>query len=737
VAGRFFNQPNNIMTPIKKPIPSCKWAPLLVALIAGGETLNAQNWTGTVDGNWSVGTNWSNSVPATSGEAVTINGATAFFTSTINSTWATAGSVNSLAFTSNASSGTAFTVQSGSGVTSFGVGAGGITVAASTQTFNLNTPLTLSASQNWNVGAGSTLNIKGASMDYGSGVTVTKTGTGTLFLGSTAASTSAGNFVLNQGTLGVGITGSSQFGTNGLRWENNGNTNLQVGIFGTLSTNATFSNNVQLYDQGVGGGQYTFTSAAIASGSTFTISGNWSSANTLTQQITFNSVGNNTTAGFSNGVTKITGNNSGLVTSSNILIREGIVVLDSANAFGLNNSIATSVGQTAKNSVPSVAALLATSGNTVTALLTTSFNNQAPAQISQFGLYGTGAVTFSGGLRMVTTSSVGSPVPAVYLTASSGGVATFSGSVFDNGTGSQKSTVVVSGGGRVILSSSSNTYASGTNVNSGTVLSVKNSAGSGTGTGAVKIGYAANSVTGGSTTLNSGAVTVTSTAGLSVGQEISGSGIPAGSVIVAINSGTDLIISQRATATATGVAISALSSTGVLGGNGIIAPTGANGITVFSGSSVYPGSGEVVSQALRLDGGSTSAALLTMLSGASFTFNLGPANASDQIKFLNYLAGDLSLSANALNFSNAQAGTFKLFEFYSDAGTSVTASGISSGLVLGTGLSGFTTTLQYNTNDISLVVSAVPEPSTFGLILGVVSLTFVVSRRRRANAVSA
>ncbi|SDT92957.1 PEP-CTERM protein-sorting domain-containing protein [Verrucomicrobium sp. GAS474] len=697
-------------------------------------------WTGTASSGWSTASNWSNGVPLTDGsEAVTITGTTSAMTSTIDAAWSATGAVSGLTLNPSTA---ALTVTAGTGVTSFTIGAGGITVGASGVTTTLSAPLLLSASQTWNIGTGSTFAIGGASFSYGSGVTMTKSGSGTLTLNSSSP-TMSGGVVLNQGTIGFGLTGGSagqliqQFGTAAFTWQNNGQTNLQLGAFGNINTNSTFSNNIQFYDQGSGGGLYSLLTGSIASGTTLTFGGTWSSANStsatgaIAQQILLNTSGTVPNS-FTSGTAVITGNNSGLTSTSKVVIREGLWVLGNANAFGTNNNLAVQIGETS-SSAPGLAALLATNGNNVTGTLSTIFNNTAVAGAAEFGLSGTGSVTFSGNLGLQKGASNGM-APVVFLNAGTNGIANFTGVISDSGSNTLTSAVVARGGGKVGLGGA-NTYAGGTTVGGGTALVVTNTAGSGVGTGAVNVGTAAVTLTGAGTTASSVAVTVTSTAGLMIGQTVTGTGIPAGTTILSINTGTNTVnLSQKATATGT-VTLSVAAETGILGGSGIIAPTGTNGITVLSGSSVYPGVGGTAVQTLTLNGGSTTGTLLTMQGGASFTFNLGAGNTSDAIKLFNYVSGDLALNGNALNFSNAQAGTFTLFQFYSDAGTTLTADSLSSGLVLGTGLTGYTATLNYDANDISLTLVAVPEPSRALLLLFAGGL-FAVARERRSSSLS-
>lgn len=81
---------------------------------------------------------------------------------------------------------------------------------------------------------------------------------------------------------------------------------------------------------------------------------------------------------------------------------------------------------------------------------------------------------------------------------------------------------------------------------------------------------------------------------------------------------------------------------------------------------------------------------------------------------------------------SATTGTYTLFNFFSDSGTALTASGINSGLSVnflnGTGIG----TLDYSvTGKINLVVTTIPEPTTCLLMAGAGALLMVGRSKRR------
>lgn len=186
----------------------------------------------------------------------------------------------------------------------------------------------------------------------------------------------------------------------------------------------------------------------------------------------------------------------------------------------------------------------------------------------------------------------------------------------------------------------------------------------------------------------------------------------------------------------------------IFGGSGRIAGNNAqnnsNMVLVQSGGVLAPGASIGT---LTLDGANisgTGSRVLNMAAGADFAFELaGDGSSSDQIALWNYTPGDLLLNSNEINLTLSgplEAGTYTvtLFSFYGDSGSTLTGSGITGGLVIGSidpNISG-TPTINYNAggNTIELTyVITVPEPSAAVLIgLGLVSVLW----RRRRRAVS-
>lgn len=181
-----------------------------------------------------------------------------------------------------------------------------------------------------------------------------------------------------------------------------------------------------------------------------------------------------------------------------------------------------------------------------------------------------------------------------------------------------------------------------------------------------------------------------------------------------------------------------------LGGNGYsalgssTAGVTAASHTIGSGGVIAPGDSEINGGigTLTLNGANSTGAILDMQAGSSFTFDLGAGDANDTLRFYSYAgASDFLRDSGGivLNFSGALAGTYDLFRFYSNAGTTLTDAGFTeatSNFTLGSGLTGYNATWDYSTlGVISLTLTAVPEPSA-AVLFGLGGLCAMVLWRR-------
>lgn len=475
---------------------------------------------------------------------------------------------------------------------------------------------------------------------------------------------------------------------------------------------------------------------------------------------------------------------SGTSTYSGFTLTDGTVRVNADTAFGagsvaFNGGVISTTGASAR----SVGNAISLGGNVqfgdtgfsgtvnYNGLLTVEGNRQ-------ISLVNTGGV-LAGGVSLNGNLTVDSQI------ATQIGGSTI-GSVIADGSGSHGLTKTGSG---ILVLSGANTFSGGTTINAGQVWAGSTTA---LGTGNVTLGGGTLDLRGQNLIVNAlggstGTLTDTASNGtrtLTVGQgDHSGS---FGGTVVQATSGKVIAVSKAGTGTQTftgnntyigqttisqgtllinGTHVDASASTGavngygstttghfqvenaaVLGGTGRIAgSTGtasSNLVLVKSGGFLAPGDG--IGQ-LTLDGasfGGTGSRVLNLASGAKMQFQLaGNGSSADQLIFWNYVSGDVLLNGNAIDFSlsgSLVAGTYTLdlIQFFSNSGTTAVASGISSGLVVGSlGAEIQSATLNYDTNAISLTYTVIPEPRTT-LLMGA-ALGLILLFRRRSRVCSA
>ncbi len=324
-------------------------------------------------------------------------------------------------------------------------------------------------------------------------------------------------------------------------------------------------------------------------------------------------------------------------------------------------------------------------------------------------------VTIGSGVSLITTTS-NTLTANSDVTVNTGGILNLSN---NGGTSASQTIGSLSGGGTVVNSSSSNGTA---------ILTIDGGSGVSrtTFSGAVQNG-------------TTGIVSVVKTG--STAQVFSGANNYTGTTT--INGGT-LLLDGTHIQTANGAGYT-VNSGATLGGTGrfsrFSSANTTSAVLVNSGGTLAPGDGGTGT--LTLDGvnfSGTNTRVLNMASGAKFSFDLaGDGTSADQVAFWNYVSGDLLLNSNAINLSitgTLVQGTYtvSIFKFYSDSGTTLATSGITSGLTIGTldaHIQG-TPTLTYNSagGTIDITYTVVPEPSTWALLaLGLTSI--LVLRRRQ------
>jgi len=389
-------------------------------------------------------------------------------------------------------------------------------------------------------------------------------------------------------------------------------------------------------------------------------------------------------------------------------------------------------------------------------------------------ILGTGTATISstassGGLNAAGgVSFVGSGDHALVLNAVSGNTMNFGGAIGD-GTGGSTS-LIKDGAGILNLSGTNNTYTGSTVVNAGRLVTGGNNSISTGSTVYINAG-AEIRLNGDQTFANlqngngGGGLLTRAFAGTSIATIQSGSfsgkidDLVAGSRVVGVAkttsgvlrlSGTGNNYSAGTTISAgtllvnnpsgNGLGVGAVTVTSsTLGGSGFIGLTGANSISVGTAGVISAGDSAVSGGigTLTLNGGSTTGAILNMQADSSFTFDLAAGNANDTIRFYNYTgASDFLRDGGGitLNFNGAQEGTYDLFLFYSNAGTTLTSAGfteLTSNFSLGSGLSGYNAAWDYSqTGVVSLTLTAVPEPGAMGLAIAGLAVCLVRRRRK-------
>ncbi|MBN8708630.1 MAG: autotransporter-associated beta strand repeat-containing protein [Verrucomicrobia bacterium] len=490
----------------------------------------------------------------------------------------------------------------------------------------------------------------------------------------------------------------------------------------------------------------------VASGRTLAVSGASVGAGTitLTGSGTYSLGGNST---LSSGVVV-----SGALGTGTVNLEDGIHIASTtnrtiANALNLNGNI--SIDMTSTNVLNFIGGMNVGSSTRTITINNTSGSATSPSLAFGGGVGSTSSqITGSGMLVFENGNASGSPVVSVRL-----------------GSGSPNDYTVISsdvtiGSGVSLITATSNTLTASSDmtVNTGGILNLSNNGGSsasqtigslsGGGTvvnSSTSNGTAILTIDGGSNvsrTTFSGTVQNGSTAFVSIvksgstTQVFSGANNYTGATTV--NGGT-LLIDGTHIQTVNGSGYT-VNSGATLGGTGRFSRFSSSNTTsavlVNSGGTLAPGDGGTGT--LTLDGVNFSGVntrVLNMASGAKFSFDLaGDGSAADQVAFWNYVSGDLLLNSNAINLSiigTLVEGTYtvSLFKFYSDSGTTLTTSGITTGLTIGTldpSIQG-TPTLTYNSagGTIDITYTVVPEPATWALAaLGLTSI--LVLRRRQA-----
>jgi len=163
--------------------------------------------------------------------------------------------------------------------------------------------------------------------------------------------------------------------------------------------------------------------------------------------------------------------------------------------------------------------------------------------------------------------------------------------------------------------------------------------------------------------------------------------------------GAGTLLANNSSGSGTGTGAVTVLAGATLGGNGTIVPGVSN--LVWIGGTLAPGAGtptNVAGTMLSIDLGKVSNKV-QFASGATVACKLGAPGSADQIRFLNFGSGKLTLSNTTVNVSNAGGfapGLYTLMSFYQDNGVTLTDSGKpTSGLLLGAAPSKLPSRIDY------------------------------------------
>lgn len=455
-------------------------------------------WTGTTNGTWSDISNWDLlMLPATDGSDDVFfdpNNTAGAITSTLDSAWASSGSIKSLTFNAGGSRG--YFVVPGAGVTQVSI-SGGIT-NLSNQAAKINLPLNFTASQALNA-KNQTIFTDAGTWISANGVVVTLASGNNrniqFYDGATDAVNFQGSFaqvgrsiVVMDKVTQYGRLGANTFYVSGVDTVNGGTGSpiLQLGN-STNQTSGTFANDISF--SGMSGDSFTLRGTPGTKGITVSLTGDWSGdigAGSDSQGyggVRFNStstIGSETALRF-----VLSGDNSLLTaTGANrnasrypIQVARGVLVVDNDNALGAGNSLLVGVGSENTGGISNTAGLLAANGRTINSEVRVAKNTNGSA-VSQnviLGVDGSGSTGVFAGNIYLDSSATATQVPNLTLKAGAGSTVTFSGNLQNQGTAAANLTpVTIAGGGKVIFSGV-NTYTGTTTISGGSTLQVDGS----------------------------------------------------------------------------------------------------------------------------------------------------------------------------------------------------------------------------------------------------------------------
>ena len=228
------------------------------------------------------------------------------------------------------------------------------------------------------------------------------------------------------------------------------------------------------------------------------------------------------------------------------------------------------------------------------------------------------------------------------------------------------------------------------------------------------------------TVFNGGAFRVGNAAGVTLFDSNNTVEVLSGGATIDTTVGSLAIGTNTSSANPVSIAVSGGGALNIDGGNALVSRVTGNGAVSILGGSAWDLAGAINNSAASLalaDG----AALKVDLSGVSINNVAGLVTLSGA--FEETLDGG-SYTFDFGGFDFIDAGSYKLVGYASVSGGFLAADFIAANATFGPGLAGG---FVVGANDLSYVVSAIPEPSSWTALAGLAALASTVARRRRAR----
>ncbi len=194
--------------------------------------------------------------------------------------------------------------------------------------------------------------------------------------------------------------------------------------------------------------------------------------------------------------------------------------------------------------------------------------------------------------------------------------------------------------------------------------------------------------------------------------------------VIKVGTGTETFSGTDIYTGATTVNAGTLAITGALTGGGAVT-VNTNG--ALAGTGTISGAVTVSGGAINLVDGSTGTLALSntlaLASGSSLAFEIGSGGASDLINVAGAISATGPVAVNITGLAGFGTGTYNLISAASSSGLSNLAIGTTPG-------GAFSYILQSNAAGEQLVVSAVPEPASLGLVVALGAMGLLLLRRK-------